>query len=209
MISKIEGKIVEKKGNCLLLEVQGICYEILVPPVVMRSIEKNHQDNEKISLVTFYYHQLEPNRSIPVLIGFNNDIEKEFFEHFISVSGVGPRTAVKAFNIPISRIAQAIDEGDINLLSSLPGIGKQKAKEIIAKLQGKVGKFGLIQDEDLEEKRIEKEDIQKEALAILIQLQYKKHEAERMIKEALERNPQIESTEELLNEIYKGRKLLK
>ncbi|MCM8765382.1 MAG: Holliday junction branch migration protein RuvA [Candidatus Omnitrophica bacterium] len=202
MISRIEGRLVEKKENHLILEVQGIYYEIIVPPTVMQSIEKNHPGEEKISLVTFHYYQIEPNRSIPILIGFNNEIEREFFEHFISVSGVGPRTAVKALNMPISRIARAIDEGDIGLLSSLPGIGKQKAREIIAKLQGKIGKFGLIQDEELLEKRVEKEDIEKEALAILLQLQYKKYEAEKMVKEALARNPRISTTEELLNEIY-------
>ncbi|MCM8778193.1 MAG: helix-hairpin-helix domain-containing protein [Candidatus Omnitrophica bacterium] len=203
MITRLEGRLVEKKENRLILEVQGIYYEILAPPTVMRALEKNQREDEKISLVTFHYHQLEPNRSIPVLIGFNNEIEKEFFEYFISVSGVGPRTAVKALNLPIAKIARAIDEGDLGLLSSLPGIGKQKAKEIIAKLQGKVGKFGLIRDEEFWEEKSEKEDIQKEALAVLSQLQYKKYEAERMIKEALERNPGIETTEELLNEIYR------
>ncbi|MGE4357738.1 MAG: Holliday junction branch migration protein RuvA [Candidatus Omnitrophota bacterium] len=206
MISRIEGKIVEKKDNQIILEVQGICYEVLIPPTVMYNIEKNYSEKDVISLVTYHYHQIEPNRSIPVLIGFTNEVEREFFEHFISVSGVGPRTAVKALNIPISRIARAIDEGDIGILSSLPGIGRQRAKEIIAKLQGKIGKFGLIQDEEVTREKIEKDNLEKEALAILLQLQYKKYEAEKMIKEALARNPDIENTEELLNEIYRNRK---
>lgn len=205
MISRIEGKIVDKKENRIILKVEDICYEVLVPPTVMRSIEKNYNNDEKISLTTYHYYQIEHNRSIPVLIGFNNEIEREFFEYFISVAGVGPRTAVKALNIPISRIARAIDDGNISLLSSLPGIGKQKAKEIIAKLQGKIGKFGLLQDEEFL-KGETKEDIQKEALTILLQLQYKRQEAEKMIQEAMERNPRIDTTEELLNEIYRSRK---
>jgi hypothetical protein len=88
---------------------------------------------------------LEVGRGIPVLIGFLNEVEREFFTRFISVSGVGPRAALKALTQPIPVIAKAIDEGDVELLRSLPGIGEQRAKEIVAKLQGKVGKFALIQ----------------------------------------------------------------
>ena len=65
------------------------------------------------------------------------------------MSGIGPRAAVKALDKPISEITQAIDAGDIKYLTTLPGIGKQRAKEIVAKLQGKVGRFGLIQDQGI------------------------------------------------------------
>jgi len=205
MISRIEGKVKRKKENCLLIDVQGICYEILIPPTVMHQLDSNLKEEENLSLVTFHYHQVEASRSIPILIGFLNEIEKEFFERFISVSGVGPRTAIKALNIPISRIARAIDEGDIGLLSSLPGIGRQRAKEIVAKLQGKVGKFGLIQDGGLTGREVRKQDLKEEVLGVLTQLQYKRHEAERMIQVALERNPGINTTEELLNAVYRQR----
>jgi len=206
MISRIEGRIKQKKDNSILLEVNGISYEVLIPPTVMYQIKKNYNKNQNLSLVTFHYHQIEPNRSIPVLIGFLNEIEREFFENFITVSGIGPRIAVKALNMPISKIAQAIDEGNMSLLSSLPGIGRQRAKEIIAKLQGKIGKFGLIQDEGFREEKLPKEDIKGETLEVLLQLQYKKQEAERMINSALQRNPKINTTEELLNEVYRQRK---
>src|SRR4029077_4236465 len=88
--------------------------------------------------------QTDPSKSIPILIGFSNRIEKEFFERFITVSGVGPKAAVKALKPPIPDIAEAIDAGDLPFLKSLPGIGEQRAKEIIAKLQGKMGKFSLM-----------------------------------------------------------------
>ncbi|MCX5656991.1 MAG: Holliday junction ATP-dependent DNA helicase RuvA [Candidatus Omnitrophica bacterium] len=205
MISRIEGKVKQKKENCLLIDVHGICYEVLIPPTVMHNIEKKYKQDEILSLFTFHYHQVEPSRNVPVLIGFLNEIEREFFERFISVSGVGPKTAVKALNMPISRIARAIDEGDTGVLSSLPGIGSQRAKEIIAKLQGKIGKYGLIQDDGSLKEEPSKENIREEALEILSQLQYKRHEAEKMIQQALLRNPGIKTTEELLNEAYRQR----
>lgn len=206
MIAKICGKVIERGDNYLLVDVGGICYEVLIPPTVMQRLNKNIPGDGTVSLVTYHYLQVEPSKGTPVLIGFLNEVEKEFFEIFITVSGIGPRAALKALNKPISLIARAIDEADANFLKSLPGIGQQRAKEIIAKLQNKVGKFGLIQDRRIKEREIKTRDIEEEALAVLVQLEYNKSEASKMLKQALERAPNIETTEELLNEVYKQKK---
>ena len=102
-------------------------------------------------------------------------------------------------------IAKAIDEGDLAFLKSLPGIGEQRAKEIVAKLQNKVGKFGLIQDHSLPGKAAAK-DIAEEALDVLLQLEYKRAEAAGMIKKVLEANTEVGTTEELLNLVYKQKR---
>jgi len=201
MISQISGKIIQKKNDCIVIDNQGICYTIFVPPLLMSCIDEKITDG-CIRLITYHYHQIDQSKSIPVLIGFLNEVEKEFFELFITVSGIGPRAALKAINKPISVIAQGINDADVALLCSLPGIGAQRAKEIIAKLQGKMGKFGLIQDEKLHAKPVS-DDMVKEALEVLGQLQYKKQEAKEMITKALARSPDIRSTEELLNEVYR------
>jgi Holliday junction DNA helicase RuvA len=159
-----------------------------------------------ISFVTYHYHQVEPSRAIPVLIGFLNEVERDFFEQFIKVSGVGPKAACKALSLSFSVIADAIDKGDMALLKTLPGIGEQKAREIIAKLQGKVGKFCLIQDRTPGAAERVKEDIKEEALDVLLQLQYKRNEAKEMVESAIKRNPKVSSCEEILNEVYKGSK---
>lgn len=205
MISRICGKLIEKHEDSLLIEVGGLCYEVLIPRTIMGAIEEAKSEDGTIGLVTFHYLQTDSAKSIPVLIGFLNEIEKEFFECFITVSGVGPKAALRALNLPISTIAAAIDSGNITLLQSLPGIGAQRAKEIIAKLQGKVGKFGLIQDGNMSKIPSLKEDTQSEALQVLLQLQYKRSEARRMIQEAMVRNPAAKTTEEILNEVYKQR----
>lgn len=208
MIARISGRVIEKGANYLIVDVGGICYEIFIPAAVMRRLDENGITDGAVSLITYHYHQVEPSRSTPVLIGFLNEIEKEFFETFITVSGIGPRAALKALNQPISSIAKAIDEADINFLKSLPGIGQQRAREIIAKLQNKVGKFGLIKDDKIKENEIKSSCIEEEALAVLVQLEYKKQEACAMIKKALERCPGLQTTEELLNEVYKQRKII-
>lgn len=206
MISKIKGKIKEKKNNSVLVEIGGISYEVFIPPSVMSSLKQN--TDEDIDLVTYHYQQVDHSKSVPVLIGFINDIEKEFFEKFITVSGVGPKAACKALTLPISTIAEGIDSADVNLLRKLPGIGERKAKEIIAKLQGKVGKFGLIQDKDRGGVSPDvKEDLKEEALGVLLQLQYKRKEASDMIEKAIKRNPEIKGVEDLLNEVYRQKKV--
>jgi Holliday junction DNA helicase RuvA len=207
MISRIQGKIRSKKQSSIQLDVGGgFCYEVLVPEAVMQMLDRENAEGAEIDLVTYYYFQTDPSRSIPVLIGFLNEIEKEFFERFITVSGVGPKAACRALALPFSEIADAIDRSDLALLKTLPGIGEQRAREIIAKLQGKIGKFGLIQDQSTGKSsgRVD-QDAREEALSVLLQLQYKKKEASDMIEKALKINPKVKSSEDLLNEVYKTR----
>ncbi len=207
MISRIKGKLFKKEDSALIIETNGIYYEVIVPDSVLRRIDDQVDDKGDVSLITYHYIQNDPSRGMPVLVGFLNVIEKDFFQHFIKVSGIGPRAAVRALDKPISDIVSAIDSGDLSFLKTLPGIGMQRAKEIVAKLQGKVGKFGLIQDRPLGGASAKKEvaDFQDEVLSVLLQLQYKKQEALNMIEKALNRSGDISSAEELLNEIYKQR----
>ncbi|MGE0268362.1 MAG: Holliday junction branch migration protein RuvA [Candidatus Omnitrophota bacterium] len=204
MIVKISGKLIEKKEHSVVLKLQGLYYEIMVPLTVLKRIDEVIDSSGDVELITFHYLQVGQTSAIPCLIGFINAIECDFFQQFIKVSGIGPRAAVKAISKPISEITQAIDTGNINALKSLPGIGLQRAKEIVAKLQGKVGKYGLLQDKVPQSADIASvPDWQQEALDVLLQLQYKKPEAQHMIDQALKQNKAIITTEDLLNEIYK------
>ena len=211
MISRIRGTVREIGELQLYLEVHGLCYEVLLPASILRVVRDRVAPTGDLELVTFHYQQLEVGRGIPVLIGFLNEVEREFFMRFISVAGIGPRAAVKALTRPIPIIAQAIDEGNVGLLKSLPGIGEQRAKEIVAKLQGKVGKFALLRtpqenpqssDDTLKQTRLEEE-----AVAVLVQLEYTRLEARQMVKAALERNAGVKTAEDLLNAVYRGQRL--
>jgi len=204
MITGITGKLIEKKDQSVIVDVGGLFYEIVVSAPVLQRVDETKDESGQIHLITYYYFQIGPSSGVPLLIGFINEIERDFFQQFIKVSGIGPRAAVKALDKPICDIARAIDQGDVKYLQTLPGIGVQRAKEIIAKLQGKVGKFGLIQDKRSgggEGSMVP--GWQNEALQVLLQLQYKKQEAKDMIQKALDRSQDIQTTEELLEEIYK------
>lgn len=207
MISRLRGTLIEQGDAHLLLDVGGVCYEVMVAPSILAAIVEQLGPSQEIELRTFHYQQLEVGRGIPVLIGFLHDIEREFFLRFISVSGVGPKAAIKALTLPIPAIAQAIDEGNLTVLRSLPGIGEQRAKEIVAKLQGKVGKYALMRTKEASAQPQPKDqkasEIEEEAIAILVQLEYKKPEAKEMVEAVLKRNPKIASAEELLNHVYR------
>lgn len=206
MIAKIAGQIVGQNDIAVMLNVGGISYEVLVPAPILHHLDQHKDEKGNVTLITYHYFQMTQSSGVPVLVGFLNEIERDFFLQIITVSGIGPRAAVKALSKPFSDISRAISEGDVNFLKTLPGIGPQKAKEIIAKLQNKVGKFGLIRDHILPTvNKTETPGWTEEALSVLLQLQYKKHEAQEMIEKALKRSTGISSAEELLNEIYKQR----
>jgi len=202
MIYQIRGRLAKKEENRVVIDVAGIFYEISVPKTVSQRLGK---DSEEVTLVIYHYFNLDKNRGTPVMVGFIEELERDFFEKFISVSGVGPKAALKAFDKPVARIAQAIEEGDDSFLQSLAGIGKQRAKQIIAHLQGKVGRFALIKEGQPPDEPLGKEVVA-ETKEILKRLQYRSSEADSMIKRALEQKPQVDSSEELLNEIYRQRK---
>ena len=206
MIAAIKGKITAYLETTVIVDTGAISYEVYVPVSVLQRLSESQDSNGNVQLITYHYLQVSPSSANEVLVGFLNEVERDFFLEFIKVSGIGPRAAVKALNKAIGEIAQAIDRGDVPYLKTLPGIGLQRAKEIVAKLQGKMGKFTLMRDRvQAVPVKVELRDIEQEALHILLQLQYKKAEAETMIQKALERNSSIETSEELLNEIYKQR----
>ena len=206
MIARLHGVLVEKREHSVLLNVGGIFYEVWVPHSILGRVDGIVGSDGKITLVIYHYFQLTPSSANPMLIGFINEVEREFFLDFISVSGIGPRAAVKALNKPISEIAQAIHAGDAAYLKTLPGIGLQRAKEVVAKLQNKTGRFALIQDKDVQAPvKMISQGFEQEALEVLLQLQYKRNEAAAMIQKAMERAGGINTVEELLNEIYKQR----
>ncbi|MFC1514859.1 Holliday junction branch migration protein RuvA [Candidatus Omnitrophota bacterium] len=205
MITQMKGRLAGTKDSSVLVEAGPFTYEVFCPKTVRLRLEEQSVEGEA-SLVIYHYFQNDQNKLHPVLIGFLSELEKEFFERIISVAGIGPKAALKALDRPISEIAEAIDRGDVPYLKNLPGIGLQRAKNIIAFLQGKMGKFTLIRDK-FEEKESSPEAAHKElfeeAQKVLLQLQYKKREANDMIGKALEVNPEVETLEDLLNQIYK------
>ncbi|MDE2572769.1 MAG: hypothetical protein KGM44_09645 [bacterium] len=204
MFSRITGTLAERGEEKALVEVAGLCYEVLLPPCVAEKLRG--AEGRALTLEIYSQLQTDGNAGRFVFFGFTNAIEREFFEALLTVASIGPKSACRAFSQPMHRIARAIDEGDHAYLRSLPGIGQQKAKDIVAKLQGKVARFLLIREAEHAEAATPTPDFAQEALAVLLQLEYKKAEAERMIAQTLEAAPELTDAEHLLAEIYRRQK---
>jgi Holliday junction DNA helicase RuvA len=190
LFSRITGTIVERAESSVLLDVGGLAYDIMLPPCVADKLRDT--DSAAVSLEIYPTFALEGNSGRFTFFGFTNAIEREFFEALITVASIGPKTAARAFALPMAHA----------FLRTLPGIGQQKARDIVAKLQGKVTKFLLIRDAE-PHAPAPIPDFAAEALAVLLQLEYKRGEAEAMIAETLERAPNIADAEALLTEVYR------
>lgn len=201
MIGYIEGKILKKDNERILVLANQVGYEILLPAFVMENIAA-HKVGDEIALYVFY--QQTERQPKPILIGFNLEAEKEFFQYFISVEDIGPLKAVKALDIPVREVARAIESRDVQSLTQLKGIGLRTAQKIIATLEGKMGKFALIRKEERKEIQVA-EDFSEQVFEVLVkQLGHKVADAKRMIAEALKRNREMTTPEELFEEVYRG-----
>ena len=205
MIGYLEGKLLKKEEDRVLILANQIGYEVLLPAVVMKSLQ-NQSVGGQISLYIFY-HQTE-RQPKPVLIGFNLEVEREFFQYFISVEDIGPLKAVKALEISVKEIATAIESGEIGKLTQLKGIGRRTAQKIIATLGGKMGKFALIRPAEYQEQAPPVEDFLQQVLEVMVkQLGHKPADARQMVANAMKRNSSITSAEALFDEVYRGERM--
>lgn len=203
MIGYLEGNLLKKEEDKILLLTNQVGYEVLLPAFV-RETFRTKAIGDKVSL--YIYHQQTERQPKPVLIGFNLEVEKEFFQYFISVEDIGVLKAVKALNLPVREIARAIEAKDVQKLKQLKGIGDRTSRKIIATLEGKMEKFALIRKIEKVETPAE-EDISKQVLDVLVvQLGHRVADAKRMIAEAMKRNQAITTPEELFEEVYRGEK---
>ena len=200
MIGYLEGKLLRKGEDRILVLANQVGYEVLLPAFVMNTFRAKSV-GDPVSI--YIYHQQTERQPKPVLIGFNLEVEKEFFQYFISVEAIGALKAVKALDIPVRDIARAIESKNVHKLKQLKGIGDRTARKIIATLEGKMDKFALIPKTQQEEIPIV-EDLSQQVLDVLVnQLGYKIKDAKQMITDAMERNSNISTPEELFEEVYR------
>jgi Holliday junction DNA helicase RuvA len=210
MIASLRGRLRRRLEDRIVLETGGIGYEVLLPPIVRGELQhlaaEEGDKASEVALVTYYHATRDQPR--PVLIGFTAELDREFFEKLITVKDMGPMVAARALAAPVAEIAAAIARQDEKYLRSLPGIGPQKAKNIVAQLHGKVAKFALVHDavaEPTPAPAAAGDGLRELVWEVLVkQLGHRPGEASQLITEAFKRRPGIASAEELFDEIYRG-----
>ena len=132
MIAHIEGKIAEKFGNSLIVDVNGVGYEMTVPTPDFENV--NLDENKKF----FTYHAVRENAE--ELYGFSTLAAKKIFELLISVQGIGPKAGVAILSLAeAEEVRNAIANADVAFISKASGVGKKSAERVIVDLRDKVG----------------------------------------------------------------------
>ena len=205
MITKISGKLFALADECATLAIEAFEYEVLIPEFTRKRLQGHV--GETVSLYTVHYLEGNPTqgRLTPRLVGFLTEIEREFFELFCSVDGIGVRKALRAMVRPAQDVAGLIEEQDAKGLSALPGVGPATAERIIAKLRRKMPKFALlVAREETYQAEVER-DVVEETYQVLCTLGHSESEARRLLDSALETKAKFKDVDALLQAVYQQR----
>lgn len=136
MIESIRGTVVNTGDSTIYLRTGPVVLKILAPGFFLRRVSVG----QTLDIPVYLHFQMEGNHMVPLIVGFPEIRDREFFEQFISVSGVGVKAAVKALARPPFEIGSAIASEDYAYLTALPGIGNKRARQIVARLQDQMEK---------------------------------------------------------------------
>jgi Holliday junction DNA helicase RuvA len=202
LITRITGLLALLAESELTLRVGAFEYEVLIPDFTRRQLQE--RIGEEVSLHTIEYLEGNPmqGRMTPRLIGFLSEVEREFFELFCSVDGVGVKKALRAMVRPVREVAMAIEEQDDKALAGLPGIGPAMSERIIAKLRRKVPKFALLVAADTTRQADVETDVVRETYDVLRSLGHTESDSRRLIDAALAKKKKYKTVEELIQAIY-------
>ena len=176
MIGHLKGKITSKNPPEILIEVEGVGYEVLCPMSTFYALDNLTED------ILLFTH-LSIKEDAHTLFGFISKDEKNVFRELIRVNGVGPKVALAILsNLSVQSLVECILTEDADLLAKTPGIGKKTALKLIVELQDRLGKLELTGT--LEKTRVLNQSSNpnsKQAIEALQSLGFKVKEANRMV----------------------------
>ncbi len=188
MIARLEGRLVEKTPGRLVLDVNGVGYEVSVPLSTFLELPDEGKD---VRLRVHTHMRAEALQ----LFGFWSEAERVGFRLLIGISGVGPRLALAILSgVPIERFVHAVQGGDLAALRSIPGVGPKTAQRILVELRDKLHAF----DEIGAPRRVD--GVEDATVSALVNLGYARGEAGKVVREALARLPENPELEVLLRE---------
>lgn len=182
MINHLHGLLVEKQPPLLVIDVQGVGYELLAP---LSTFERLPDLNQTVKLLT----HLSVREDTQVLYGFSNDAERSLFRTLIRVNGVGPKLALSILStMDLTSFVQCVHDNNIQRLTRIPGVGKKTAERLIVEMRDRLANWstnqptatttslrtlGIISPVD-------------DAISALIALGYKPQEASRWVQAVAE-----------------------
>lgn len=169
MIASLRGKLISKRPDNVVVDVHGVGYSVQVPLTLLSSLPEEHAE-------VFFHVYTHVREDALLLFGFKTEDEKRIFTTLIGISGVGPKTALNLLStIPPDKFYNAINTEDVDVLTRVPGLGKKTAHRLILELREKLP--------SLKEK---KSTVYDDTLSALVNLGYKKSEAQLALDKAQE-----------------------
>jgi Holliday junction DNA helicase RuvA len=179
MIARLTGKISRKEPARLILDVAGVGYLINIP---LSTFYRLGEEGSPVSL-EIYTHVREDTLA---LYGFGTALEKEIFEKLISTTGIGPRLGLTILSgIPTDELIRAISEGNIEKLKSVPGLGPKTASRLVLELKDKLESMALQSAAGERPDLLLKKSLGEDAISALINLGYRRQDAEAAVRRAL------------------------
>jgi holliday junction DNA helicase RuvA len=215
VLTKVRGVLKTVSDDSVTLLIEPFEIEVLISEHTRRVVQS--RVGEAIAFHTLFYIEggAMVARLVPRLVGFLSALDREFFDIFCSVDGVGARKALRAMVRPVRDLARIIQDQDVKLLSTFPGIGEATAERIVAKLRRKVGKFALIVS--VEEAGVaatgangEPEnaapDVIRDTYALLLQVGHSEGQARQAIDRVLSAKKKFKSVPDMIEAIYEQSK---
>jgi holliday junction DNA helicase RuvA len=197
MIASLTGRLAFKAPTHLILDVHGVGYEAYIPLSTYYGLPNL---SESISL-SVHTHVRE---DAIQLFGFLTSQEKDAFVLLTSVSGVGPKLALSILSaLPVSDLVSAIQSGDVEKLTTVPGIGHKSASRLVLELKDKVGKLHPGLAPASEAPRQGQDAIFDDALSALVNLGYRPQDAKEALKQVKKSNAESIVLKDLIRESLK------
>ncbi|MFN7732640.1 MAG: Holliday junction branch migration protein RuvA [Pirellula sp.] len=203
MITKISGQLLSLADDMVTLAIPPFEYEVAIPEFTRRQLQG--RIGETISLHTIHYiegNAAQGSRLTPKLVGFLSTAERDFFELFCSVDGVGVKKALRAMTRPVQDTAVLIEQQDAKGLSSLPGVGPATAEKIIATLRRKMPRFALLVRSSEPGVEPQKPGVVDETFQALLVLGHSEPDARRLIEQAVAGGKKFKDSEAMIHAIY-------
>jgi holliday junction DNA helicase RuvA len=191
MISQLKGKLAQKSPTEIVLDVNGVGYQVNIPLSTFEKIDK------LVGEVTILTH-MHVREDAMILYGFATEAEREIFRMLISISGIGPKIALGILSgISTNDLRDAIQHGNVEGLTSISGVGRKTAERIVLELRNKLGKIEIT--EQTSPPTSQQLKIRSEAIIALMSLGYNRSNAEQALRTVLNESANKElSVEEMI-----------
>ena len=185
MIAALRGRILEKTPNRIVVDVQGVGYEVHIP---LSTYYELGGDGTDVHL-RIHTHVRE---DVLNLYGFLTELERQMFERLISVSGIGPKLAVAVLSgLETRELVGAVQRADVARLTTIPGVGKKTAERIVLELKDRLVTLAAVTVEEAAPALSESERLRADLVSALQNLGYHRPQAEKAVDAARAVSPDV------------------